>query len=89
MAEFIADKSDEKELAEVLKDLRSQRDAFYPRIASIVYTKRLGKDVEVVILRRSNDVTDYIVRVDGESYSEAKTFSKPDEVNEYIKSLEA
>ena len=89
MAEFIADEGDEKELAEVLKDLRSQRDAFYPRIASIVYTKRLGKPVEVATLRHLNDAMDYLVRVDGESYAEAKTFSKTDEVKEYIKSLEA
>ena len=89
MAEFIADEDDEKELAEVLKDLRNQRDNFYPRAASIIYTKRLGKPVEVTIFRHSIDATDYLVRVYGENYDETKTFSKTDEVKEYIKSLEA
>lgn len=89
MAEFIADEDDEKELAEVLKDLRDQRDNFYPRAASIIYTKRLGKPVEVTLFHRSNDVTDYSVRVEGENYGMARIFSKTDEVKEYVKSLGA
>ncbi len=89
MSEFIADEDDEKELAEVLQDLHDRRDAFYPRCASIIYTRRLGKPVEVTIFHRSKDTMDFFVCVDGENDGEAKTFSNVDEVREYIKSLEA
>ena len=87
MSKFIADEDVQKELAEVLKDLRDQRDAFYPRCANLIYTKRLGKPVEVTVLAHSEGSKEYSVHLAGEL--DSKTFSKTDEVKEYIKSLEA
>lgn len=85
MAEFIADEDDEKELEEVLKDLRNQRDAYYPRIASIAYTKRLGKDVSVTVMNHADGTKEYNVSIG--FHCNVAVFDTADKVKEYIKIL--
>lgn len=84
MAEFIADDGDREELAEALKDLREERDGFYPRAASVIYTKRLGKPVDVTMARHNNGDMDFLVTID----EQTKIFNSTDRVKDYIKSLE-
>lgn len=86
MAEFISDEDDEKELEEVLKDLRNQRDAYYPRIASIAYTKRLGKDVNVTVMNHTDGTKEYSVSIG--FHCNVATFDSTEKVKEYINILE-
>lgn len=86
MAEFIADEDDEKELEEVLKDLRNQRDAYYPRIASIAYTQRLGKEVNITVMNHADGTKEYNVCIG--FHCNVATFDSTEKVKEYIKILE-
>ena len=84
MAEFIQDDEDRKELTAIIAQKREERDGFYPRAASIIYTDKLGKDVKVTVLCHADNTKTFEVTVAGHI---ERDFCKAEEVKAYINSL--
>ena len=84
MVEFIANDEDRKELTEIIAQKREEHSGFYPRCASIIYTKRLGKAVDITWCHHTADPDEFTVRVQGHF---TRTFHTTAEVKEYINAL--
>lgn len=85
MAEFIEDEDDRKELTAIIAQKREERDNFYPRAASIIFSKKLGRDVTVAWRHHNEEPDEFTVRVVGQE--KTKTFHKTEEVKAYIERL--
>lgn len=85
MAEFIEDEDDRKELTAIIAQKREERDGFYPRAASIVFSAKPGRDVTVTWCHHSEDPDEFTVRVVGRE--KTKTFHRTEEVKAYIERL--
>lgn len=84
MVEFIADDEDRKELTEIIAQKREEHSGFYPRCASIIYTKRLGKAVVVTWCHHTEDPDDFSVTVQDHV---TRTFHTTADVREFIDAL--
>lgn len=84
MAEFIEDEDDRKELAAIIAQKREERDGFYPRAASAIYSEKLGKDVEVTVVVRADGIKTFRVKVVGHL---ERTYARTEDVKAYINGL--
>lgn len=84
MAEFIEDEDDRKELTAILAQKREERDGFYPRAASIVYSKKLGRKVIVTWCHHTEAPDEFVVVIDDCARG---TFHKTEEVKACIDEL--
>lgn len=81
MVDFIEDEDDRKELTAIIAQKREERDGFYPRAASIIYSKKLGKKVTVNCIWHADKTKTFEVDVDGHI---RRTFHKTEDVKKYI-----
>lgn len=84
MAEFIEDEDDRKELTAIIAQKREERDGFYPRAASIIYTAKLGKKVTVTGTWHADNTKAFEVNIEGRGRN---TYTRTEDVKALINSL--